>query len=150
MATIDRIKSAFNPGLTVEGVVLTVDGRNSLPTKWPTKCAATSAFSRGDPAERASLRGAFPRHARAFVRCSVARSAGVFDLARELLDGLQVRRSRATPRSRACRRERTARTPAGCEPACEAARAAQRQGMLERSEPLGRGLDALLPARRAH
>ncbi|MBL8743538.1 MAG: ParA family protein, partial [Myxococcales bacterium] len=31
MATIDRIKSAFNPELTVEGVVLTMfDGRNSL------------------------------------------------------------------------------------------------------------------------
>ncbi len=31
MATIDRIKGAFNPGLSVEGVVLTMfDGRNSL------------------------------------------------------------------------------------------------------------------------
>jgi chromosome partitioning protein len=31
MATIDRVKAAFNPGLSVEGVVLTMfDGRNSL------------------------------------------------------------------------------------------------------------------------
>ncbi|HVY44373.1 MAG TPA: ParA family protein, partial [Minicystis sp.] len=31
MATIDRVKSAFNPELSVEGIVLTMfDGRNSL------------------------------------------------------------------------------------------------------------------------
>ncbi len=90
MATIDRIKGAFNPGLTVEGVVLTMfDGRNSLThqvadevrghfrvfeTVIPRNVRLSEAPSHGMPA---LLYDAQSRGAQAYL-----------SLARELLDGL--------------------------------------------------------------
>lgn len=90
MATIDRIKGAMNPGLTVEGVVLTMfDGRNSLThqvadevrghfrvfeTVIPRNVRLSEAPSHGMPA---LLYDAQSRGAQAYL-----------SLARELLDGL--------------------------------------------------------------
>lgn len=90
MATIDRIKAAFNPGLAVEGIVLTMfDGRNSLThqvadevrghfrvfeTVIPRNVRLSEAPSHGKPA---LLYDAQSRGAQAYL-----------GLARELLDGL--------------------------------------------------------------
>ena len=90
MATIDRIKGAFNPDLTVEGVVLTMfDGRNSLThqvadevrghfrvfeTVIPRNVRLSEAPSHGMPA---LLYDAQSRGAQAYL-----------SLARELCDGL--------------------------------------------------------------
>lgn len=90
MATIDRIKASFNPGLSVEGIVLTMfDGRNSLThevadqvrghfrvfeTVVPRNVRLSEAPSHGLPA---LLYDAPSRGAQAYL-----------GLARELLEGL--------------------------------------------------------------
>ena len=124
MATIDRVKNAFNPELGVEGIVLTMfDGRNSLTHQVADEVKAHFHVFDTIIPRNVKLSEA-PSHGKpALLYDSQSKGAqGYLSLAREILDGSRQYWDEGK------------------------GDAARVMSLIETRRALGRGLDALLPA----
>ncbi|XXX81315.1 AAA family ATPase [Sorangium sp. So ce134] len=103
MATIDRVRSAFNPELTVEGVVLTMfDGRNSLTHQVADEVKAHFRVFDAIIPRNVKLSEA-PSHGKpALLYDAQSKGAqGYLSLAREILDGAPAAAADPKKRQRA-------------------------------------------------
>ena len=100
-ATIEKVRAAYNPRLTIDGVLFTMfDARLSVANQVRAeveKYFGDKVFEHDDPAQRAAVRGAEPRQAR---RCCTTCAAPGTKLSRD---------RRRVPRSHADRRRRESR-----------------------------------------
>jgi chromosome partitioning protein len=100
MATIDRVKNAFNPELEIEGVVLTMfDGRNSLTHQVADE--VKSHFHVFDTIIPRNVKlSEAPSHGKpALLYDSQSKGAqGYLSLAREILDAAGDNKKKARPR----------------------------------------------------
>ena len=82
VSTLERVRAAFNPRLTIEGVLLTMyDDRTNLAQQVTDTLAGVfqrSAVSHGDSAEYPAGGGAQPWEAGGAIRPAVARDGGLF------------------------------------------------------------------------
>jgi len=116
MATIDRVRSAYNPDLAVEGVVLTMyDGRNSLTHQVADEVKAHFHVFEAIIPRNVKLSEA-PSHGKPAILYDVQSKGaqGYLSLAREILDAAEAAQKKARSAKEPRQRE-------GADPGAEAA-----------------------------
>jgi len=109
ISTLERVRAAYNPSLTIEGVLLTMyDDRTNLAqqvTETLREYFKERLFLTVISAQRAVGRGAQPWQARGSLRCALTRHSGLLRAGRRIHGAQSHRgpiqiRQRATPAAR--------------------------------------------------
>ena len=106
MATIDRVRAAYNPELAIEGIVLTMyDGRNSLTHQVADEVKAHFHVFEAIIPRNVKLSEA-PSHGKPAILYDVQSKGaqGYLSLAREILDAAEVEKKKARSAAKEPRR----------------------------------------------